>query len=262
LKEFPDKNDLEVRWVMAVEDYGQLDQVDVLAVGAHPDDVEIGCGGLLALAAQRNYRVGIADLTRGEMGTKGTAEIRQKEAQAAASVLGAAFRVNLGLPDTGVIDSVEYAQRLAAVIRAARPAIVLAPYWVDRHPDHVGASHLTQRAVLYAALKKMTIGAWPAHSVDRLLFYPINEETLPSFVTDITPVWEIKLKAVQTHASQFGQGVAIIDQKVFGKDDYLRSLEDRARSFGNRIGASFGEGFILMDTIAITDPVTFFRRGT
>ena len=239
-----------------------MERVDVLAVGAHPDDVEIGCGGLLALSTSRSYKVGIVDLTRGEMGTKGTAEIRGGEAEAGAKVMGASFRVNLGLPDCGVMDGMENARRLAAVIRQARPSLVLAPHWDDRHPDHVAAGRLAQRASLYAALKKMNIDGLEFHPVDRLLLYPINEEIQPHFVTDITAVWEIKVRAVKAHASQFGHGVAEIDQKIFGKDDYLRSQEDRARASGNLIGVPYGEGFVLLDHIGITDPVAFFCRAT
>ena len=235
--------------------------VDILAVGAHPDDVEIACGGYLTRAVRQGYRVGIVDLTRGEMGTKGDPSLRAAEASAGAERLGAAFRLNLGLPDSRVLDEPVAAARLAALLRAARPTLLLAHHGSDRHPDHRGASALTQRAAFYAALHKLDVEGLPFHAIDRLLYFPINEELAPSFVVDITDTWEVKLAAIRAHASQFGAGTALIDRKFFGKDDYLRAFEDRARAMGNLIGAAYGEGFVLLDALAVPDPVALLRRG-
>lgn len=238
----------------------QITPVDILAVGAHPDDVEIACGGYLAAAVRQGYRTGIVDLTRGEMGTKGNPEIRAAEAAAGARLLGAAFRVNLGLPDSRVLDDPVAATRLAAVIRQARPTLLLGHHAQDRHPDHRGANALTQRAAFYAALRKLEIGGLPFHPVDRLLYFPINEELAPSFVVDVSATWETKLAAIKAHVSQFGAGTAEIDRRFFGKDDYLRAFEDRARAMGNLIGAAYGEGFVLLDALAVPDPVALLRR--
>lgn len=238
----------------------EISAVDIMAVGAHPDDVEIGCGGYLARAVRQGYRAGIVDLTRGEMGTKGTPELRAAEADQGAALLGAAFRVNLGLPDSRVLDDPVAATRLAALIRRARPTLLFAHHGTDRHPDHRGASLLTQRAAFYAALRKLDIEGLPLHPVDRLLFFPLNEELAPSFVVDISETWAVKVAAVQAHASQFGAGTAAIDQKFFGKDDYLRAHEDRARAMGNLIGVPYGEGFVLADALAVPDPVALLRR--
>jgi bacillithiol biosynthesis deacetylase BshB1 len=129
-------------------------QVDVLLFGAHPDDVEWGAGGTILKLRATGASFGVVDLTRGEMGSRGTSEERDKEAQAAASWMGARFRENLGLPDCGVIDSVENRQRIASVIRRYRPQLVLAPYWKDRHPDHAATGRLVRNAAVHCTLRK------------------------------------------------------------------------------------------------------------
>ncbi len=229
--------------------------VDLLAVGAHPDDVEFGAGGLLCLSAQRGDRVGVADLTRGEAGSKGDADLRAREAAAAAAVYGAAFRANLDLGDTRLADTPEAAGELAALIRACRPHVVLAPPAADRHPDHRAAALLVRRAVLYAGLGKLGDGAPASPAV---LHYAVNEWERPDFVVDVSGVWEARLRALRAFASQTAATVEI-DRSYFGAHDYVRLIEARAAYHGALIGVPHGEGYWLAHGgVPLADPLRAF----
>ena len=176
--------------------------IDVLAVGAHPDDVEVGCGGVLALCTRSGMRVAIADLTGGELGTQGTPELREEEARRAADVLGVTTRVNLGLPDGGV--GTDPAQRSAVVtlLRTLRPRLVLAPYHLDdRHPDHAAAGRLMRDACFLGGVARW--GEGEPHRPVRLHHYMLHHVFEPTYVVDVTPVWEQRTAAVAAFASQF-----------------------------------------------------------
>ncbi|QIA27922.1 bacillithiol biosynthesis deacetylase BshB1 [Thermaerobacter sp. PB12/4term] len=233
--------------------------VDVLVIGAHPDDAEIGMGGTLVKLHRLGYRIGLIDLTRGELGSKGTPERRAQEAAAAARVYGALFRLNLNLGDNRVEDSPALGRKLAALIRRCRPRLVFTHHGDDRHPDHRGAWALVRRAVFQAALRNLDLGE-PYHLVDALLFFPVNEWVEPSFVVDITDTFEGKLEAMRAFASQFVEPTAPIDHKYFGVEDYLEAATVRARHYGLRIGVRYGEAF-LADAVPVADPVAAFRRG-
>ncbi|MBX5465809.1 MAG: bacillithiol biosynthesis deacetylase BshB1 [Clostridia bacterium] len=234
--------------------------VEILAIGPHPDDIELGCAGLLALERRRGHRIGLVDLSRGEMGSRGDAEIRAREAEEAARRLGARFRLNLGLPDTAVRDEPEAARRLALWIRQARPVVVLAPWRSDRHPDHAAAGALAERAVLYAGLRRLELGA-PYHVVRALLFYPINEAMeRPSFCVDVGEVWEEKVAALEAHASQVGEAGLEIDRRFFGHGGFLEAMEARARQYGRMIGARYAEAYAMRDPLRLQDPLAFFAE--
>lgn len=232
--------------------------MEILAIGPHPDDIELGTAGLLALERRRGHSIGLIDLSRGEMGSRGNAEIRAREATEAARRLGAHFRLNLGLPDTRIQDDPAAARRLAVWIRQARPALVLAPYPVDRHPDHAAAGLLVQRAVLYAGLRRLDLEE--AHHVVRtLLFYPINELVeRPSFCVDVTEVWEEKVAALEAHASQVGETGLEIDRRFFGHGGFLEAMEGRAVQYGRMIGARYAEAYLTRDPLRLEDPLAFF----
>lgn len=236
--------------------------VDVLAIGAHPDDVEMAMGGTLARLSALGYSLGVIDLTRGELGSKGDPERRGREAEAAAAVYGAAFRMNLDLGDGHMRDDVEVAQRVARLIRQCRPRLVFCHHGEDRHPDHRGAHLLVSRAVFQASLRKLDLGE-PYHVVDRLIFYPSNEWMAASFVVDITPHWPAKLQAMRAFESQFVEPALEIDYKYFGVSSYLSLAESRARFYGQQIGVEFGEGFRVADSVPVPDPVRVFaaRKG-
>lgn len=237
----------------------EIQPVDVLAVGAHPDDVEFGAAGFLALCQRRGDRVGIVDLTRGEMGSKGNADLRRQEALAAAQQIGAAFRLGLDCGDTRLVDDPDLACTLARILRLAKPSLVLAPPLEDRHPDHRAAGLLAERAVFYACLRNMDLGV-PVHVPDKLLHYFLNQWGQPAFVVDVTATWETKLRALAAFASQTTATLPI-DHAYFGVSDYLRELETRARYYGALIGQPYGEGFTLTGSVPLADPVRAFRKG-
>src|ERR1700755_1714980 len=166
---------------------GDPTPVDVLLFGAHPDDVEWGAGGSVLLLKARGSSFGVVDLTRGEMGSRGTSEERDKEAREAASSMGAQFRENLGMPDCGVIDSVKNRKRIASVIRRHRPKLVLAPYWKDRHPDHAATGRLIRNSAVHCTLRKAN-DPNPPQKPSSYLYYLLHHFTRPSMVVDISSV--------------------------------------------------------------------------
>jgi bacillithiol biosynthesis deacetylase BshB1 len=172
-----------------------LTPVDVLAFGPHPDDMEIGIGATLAKHAALGYRVGLCDLTAGEMGSNGTVEQRAEEAEAARAVLGAAWRTNLRLPDRGIGTDAGHLRAAAELVRRVQPRVVLVPYWSDRHPDHVSASALLTEAVFSAGLRRFVIAgeAWKPEST---CYYFINDTAAPSFVIDVSEHYETKRRAL------------------------------------------------------------------
>src|SRR5688572_30658891 len=176
-----------------------ISPVDLLAIGPHPDDIEIGIGGVVAKHASLGYRVGLCDLTAGEMGSNGTVDQRIAEADAARLVMGAAWRVNLRLPDRGLRGDDHQLREVAGLIRRATPRTVAIPYWSDRHPDHVAASQLLTDAIFNAGLRRFAAEgeAWKAESV---CYYFINDAAPPSFVVDVSDYYEIKRQALACHA--------------------------------------------------------------
>lgn len=217
--------------------------VDILLFGAHPDDVEWGAGGTALRLAANGLSFGIVDLTRGEMGSRGTCEERDKEAEDAALWMGAKFRENLGLPDCGVIDSVENRKKIASAIRRWRPRLVLAPYWEDRHPDHAAAGRLIQNAALYCTLKKAD-SPNPPHKPSAYLYYLLHHFKAPSMVVDISDLYPRKLELLRMHRSQFSKTASGFGVVPHGIDDYLFGLESRDRFFGTLIGVHHGEAFV------------------
>ena len=176
--------------------------LELLAIAPHPDDAEIGCGGTLLVAAGLGKRTGILELTRGELGTLGTPEVRDAEAIAAARILGLAYRGNLRWPDGSVMDGGAYRLELAAVIRELRPRVLLVPHESDRHPDHVGAARVAVAAVHFAALKNAPLEGKP-HRVAQVLHYQGNADIAANVVTDVSNVIDDWQRAVMAHASQF-----------------------------------------------------------
>jgi len=217
--------------------------IDILFLGAHPDDVEWGAGGTALKLHGTGASFGIVDLTRGEMGSRGTPEERDEEAKQAASAMGAAFRENLGLPDCGIIDSVENRKRIASVIRKWRPKLVLAPYWKDRHPDHAATGHLVRNAAIFCTLKKSN-DPNPPHKPSAYLYYLLHHFTHPGMVVDISDVYARKLELLRMHASQFAKTAEGFGLLPLGMNDYLFGLESRDRFFGSLIGVHHGEAFV------------------
>ena len=217
--------------------------LDLLAIGAHPDDVDISCGGTLAAAAAQGYAVGILDLTRGELGTNGTPEIRAAEAAEAARLLGAAGRWNVGLPDGGVRSGdPDQEHRVVEWLRRLRPAILLTHYPQDRHPDHVQASLISERAWYLAGLARYAATGEPFRASGRYHFVS-RVGFQPTLVVDVSELWEKKRLAMLAHKSQVTQEVPGASPTQLNQPDFLERIESRMRHYGGMIGVRYGEPF-------------------
>jgi len=232
--------------------------VDLLAIAAHPDDVELTCGGTMLKMAQRGYRTGILDLTAGEMGTRGTPETRAKEAAAAAKILRVKWRGCLEVPDSDVQPSRQHKLRLAAVIRELRPKTVILPYWEARHPDHYHASTLGYEGCFLAGLKQLPIAGEP-HRPFKILYATAFAVVRPTFVVDITAQYEARDRAIRAFASQFRRqkGERRKDHqkvKVFLAIDRLEEeMNQLARQCGEMIGVKYGEAFVQKEMMKVDD---------
>ena len=222
--------------------------VDLLAIGPHPDDIEIGIGGTVAKHAALGHLVGLCDLTAGEMGSNGTVEERLSEAEAARRVVGAGWRVNLRLPDRAIGRDADHTRAVASLVRAARPRVVAIPYWSDRHPDHVAASRLLTEGVFSAGLRRYPADgeAWKPEAV---WYYFINDSVSPSFVVDVSEHYEIKRQALACHATQFAPaGGDAVPTRLTGAR-FRQLIESRDAQFGALAGVAFAEGFVSTQPI-------------
>lgn len=233
-----------------------LEQVDIIGFGAHPDDVEIGCGGLLAKEVELGYKAGIVDLTRGEMSTNGTVEERSQEAEAAARILGAQWRLNLEVPDGHIEMSDEYLERVVRVLRNYRPRLIVVPYWEDRHPDHMAASQLITKAHFLAGLRTFCPDLEPYRPAE-ILYYFLNYEREPSFLVDITTQYEKKRESILAHQSQFGRKNEMLPTILNNSFPYM--IESRDRHNGAKIKTLFAEGFVTRNTLAVVDPLAMWE---
>jgi N-acetylglucosamine malate deacetylase 1 len=215
--------------------------VDILAFGAHPDDVEIGAGGILAKHAAAGRRTVICDLTEAELSSNGTVETRREEARRAGEILGLATRINLGFPDRG-LGGREQIDQMVRVIRRYRPRVVLAPYTKDRHPDHVAAGRMVKEAVFDAAIRKRDVGGdLPAHRVERLFYYFINDIDRAHLIVDISGVYEQKEAAIREYRSQFLREAGEVDTPL-NQPHYLAMIRGRDQLWGQQIGTDYAEG--------------------
>ena len=222
--------------------------VDILVFGPHPDDLEIGLGGTIAQHAARGLRVGLCDLTAGEMGSNGTVEERLAEAEAARVVLGAAWRENLRWPDREIGKHPGHLDQAVAFLRRHQPRAVAVPYWSDRHPDHVAASAVLTEAVFNAGLKRYK-PEQPAWKPEWVCYYFINDGDRPSFVIDVSAHYEQTRRALDCHVSQFrrpGEGAAAtrLNTPLF-----RQLIESRDAQFGALAGVTWAEGFVVRDPI-------------
>jgi N-acetylglucosamine malate deacetylase 1 len=252
------------------ETYG----VDVLAFGPHPDDVELFCGGLLASMAARGYRTGIIDLTRGEKSSRGTPETRAEETATASRALGLSLRENLGLPDGWVnpwagFESPEpertrtaAVSRVVEVLRRLRPELVIVPWEEERHPDHEATSALVTRALFFSGVRKFDTEPTGAPFTPRqVLYYPLRHLAEPSFVVDVTSVYEQKRAAVRCYASQV-QPRPDAPPTLVGSPLSLSSLEARDAFYGAQVGVAYGEPYVVRETLGLVDPLEHFRRNS
>jgi bacillithiol biosynthesis deacetylase BshB1 len=232
--------------------------VDLLAIAAHRDDVELTCGGTLAQAVRAGYRVGILDLTQGEMGTRGSSEERAREAARAAEVLGVAVRLNAELPDAHLTNDEPTRVRLVEMVRRAQPRVVILPYPVGRHPDHRVASEAARDACFLAGLAKYhPVSGLAPHRPHKVLYALAYREdpVKPTFVVDITDTFEAKMAAIRCYASQFDGAKAAGEIFPTGQDLY-QLIRIQSAHYGSLIRRPYGEPFYTPETVAVDDVMT------
>jgi len=229
----------------------EIAPVDLLVFGPHPDDIEIGIGGTVARHVDRGAPVGLCDLTAGEMGSNGTVEERLAEAEAARAVLGASWRVNLCWPDRA-IGGPDQVRSAVALIRRARPRTIAIPYWTDRHPDHVASSQVLSEAAFSSGLRRFE-PSQPAWKPARVCYYFINDSAPPSFVVDVSEVYERKRRALACYASQFRPPESDAVHTRLTSPRFLQLIESRDAQFGALSGVAFAEGFVVRDPIVLPD---------
>ncbi len=230
-----------------------MTDVDILAIAAHRDDVELTCGGSLIKSARQGYATAIIDLTAGETGTHGSAALRGKESEAAAAILGVRDRVNLGLPDAALVNNPDTRTLLAVAIRRLRPRIVLAPALNGRHPDHIVAAQLIRDACFVAGLAKVapeTPKHRPMKVVHTIAFR--EDHVKPTFVVDISDVFEEKMRAIKCYASQFDGAVQAGEVYPTGEPLY-DVIAHQSAHYGSLIRTRFGEPFFTTETMRVND---------
>lgn len=221
--------------------------LDVMVFSAHPDDAELSMGGTIAKLSKAGIRVGLIDLTKGELGTRGTPESRQKEAFQAAIYLKAAIRENLGIPDCNIKRNKDNLMRLIISIRKYKPKVLFAPYINDRHPDHVHTSRLVKEAKFASGLAKLKTFekevAQEPYRPQKLFYYMQTYTFEPSFIVDITETYESKMNAVKAYGSQFYNPKSVEPETFISKPDFINYIESRTQFYGFQIGKKYGEPF-------------------
>ncbi|NOU89392.1 bacillithiol biosynthesis deacetylase BshB1 [Paenibacillus sp. LMG 31460] len=217
------------------------ESLDILIFGAHADDAEIGMGATIAKHTKRGLKVGLCDLTYAEMSSNGTVETRIEEAELAASILGVKVRTNLGLEDRGLFATQANIERITQEIRKFKPRIVFAPYWQDRHPDHVACSGLVQEAVFNAKLRKYLPDSEPVN-VEQMYFYFINDVYEADLMVDVTDCYDEKIAALSAYRSQFITGQGTVATPL--NQGYIERVEARDRILGQKRLLTYAEGFV------------------
>src|SRR5215467_11052942 len=237
--------------------------LDILAIAAHRDDVEQTCGGTLLKMTQLGYRTGILDLTRGEMGTRGSAEDREREAAEAARILRVAWRQALDIPDGRVENTWENKLKVARVLREQRPRVLILPYWLGRHPDHYTASVLGYEACFLAGLSKLAVSSQPSsvsentspHRPFKIIYASLYYDVRPTFVVDITDQFEVRFQSLMAYKTQFGDQDEGKD--IFPAQAEIRArVESMARFYGAVAGVTFGEPFVQKEVGLVDDLLT------
>jgi bacillithiol biosynthesis deacetylase BshB1 len=237
-------------------------KLDLLAIAAHPDDVELTCGGTLIKMSQSGYKVGILDLTAGEMATRGSPEVRRREAATAARILGVHHRDNLGLPDARLELNDKNKLAVARKIRALRPHTVILPYWEGRHPDHYNASKIAYEGCFLAGLRRLTIEG-EAYRPFKVLYSTLyNPSVRPSFVVDITKQFDRRRRAILAYRSQFRPPKGTPRSKIHMPLDHLeQEVHLIARYYGHMVGVEYAEPFLVREVMQVEDVVTLPVRS-
>lgn len=220
-------------------------ELDILIFGAHADDAEIGMAGVIAKEVAAGAKVGICDLTQAELSSNGNVALRKQEADRAATTLGLAWRGNLGLSDRGLFVTPEHIAKITEVIRKHKPKVIFAPYWDDRHPDHIACSKLVEEAAFNAKLRKF-MPETPSISAPELYFYFINDWRTPDLLVDVTKYYETKEQALACYASQFGQAMPEEDTVLTPLNQgYIERVKARDALIGQRKLIPYAEGFAI-----------------
>ena len=244
-------------------------KLDILAIAVHPDDVELGCAGTLLMEKRNGKKIGVVDLTRGELGSRGSAELRAEEAARSAEILGLDARENLGMADGFFRNDEAHQRLLIRAIRKYRPDIVLANSLEDRHPDHGRAGHLISDSCFLSGLRKIETldeaGRPQEHWRPKYVFHYIQDRyAAPSFVYDITPVFETKLASIRAYSSQFfsSEYKEKEPQTYISTPEFLNAIIGRHQMFGKMIGVPYAEGFITEKMIGVRDFDSFVQMDT
>ena len=241
-------------------------KLDVLAIGVHPDDVELGCSGTILVALSEGKKVGIVDLTRGELGTRGSAEIRKTEAANAAKVLGVHVRENLGLADGFFLNDEVHQRKVIMMIRKYQPEIILCNAPEDRHPDHGRSSKLVSDAAFLSGLRKIETGldgvnqeAWRP----KYVFHYLQDRFLqPHFVVDVSDHMDKKIESILSYTTQFYNPELDEPQTYISSPDFMESVKARAMMLGKRIGVKYAEGYVSEKMIGVKSMDAFIQQNT
>lgn len=233
-------------------------RIDALAFSPHPDDAEMGCGGLLLKLKDKGYRTGIIDLTRSELSTNGNLETREEEIKEASKILGLDIRENLGLEDTNIKNDYDSRLKVISAIRKYRPGLVLIPFWRDRHPDHENSYKLLKDAIFISGLKKFKTGL-DSYRPDVVINYMLHYEFKPNFIVDISQYYDKKFSAVAAYKSQFYSDVAKEAMTHIASKYFFDVINSRHQCSGLKIRAEYGEPYYIESDIKIDDPLEFFK---
>jgi N-acetylglucosamine malate deacetylase 1 len=235
-------------------------KLDVLAIGAHPDDIELSCGGTVIKLLKQGHSVGILELTEGELGTRGTREIRAQEAAEAARALGVTTRENVGLPDGNIENTPENRSRVIRIIRKYRPDVLLFPFHTDRHPDHANAHVLCREAWFFAGLEKIETSdeGRKQEPFRPRTFYHFMQwfEFVPSFIVDVTAEYDQRMEAVRAFRSQFYDPASKERGTILSTPEFMEMIRTRMEYYGDRIGKKYGEPFFSSSSMEVKDLFT------
>jgi bacillithiol biosynthesis deacetylase BshB1 len=246
-------------WALNFASEGIEKPLDILAIAAHPDDVEQTCGGTLLRMALLGYRTGVLDLTAGDMGSRGTPELRIEESQAASKVLRLAWRGNLRWPDARLENTISARMTLAAEIRNLRPRVVILPYWEGRHPDHYRACEIAYESCFLSGIRKLDEET-PPHRPAQVLYASQYANVRPSFVVDVTDQFERRMDSLFCYQSQYGDSGEASD--LFPSQSEVRErLAAIARYYGNLTGCKYGEAFTFKECMRVDDITTLGVRS-
>lgn len=236
-----------------------MEPMHILAAAAHPDDIELSCAGTLIKMVKKGYHVGILDLTRGEMGTRGTPEQRLKEAEEAARIMGITVRENAGLRDGRLAPDDELKLTLIKALRRWRPALWIVPCTQDRHPDHAAVGQAGLDAAFLAGLRKIETGQPMFRPTWTLQYFCRNDSDF-SFIVDVSDVFDLRMKAIQAYRSQFDPTTGD-PQTYISRPQFLEMIETRAKYYGSKIEAAYGEPFFSREALRVDDPLALLTAS-